>query len=435
MMRWFVLLMLYGSISLHAQETGGLTLEDAVTIAVKNNRQLEIARLEMEKADAQVKEAYGYAMPNVSFGGSYTRTFKTPQIVFTVDTMMTRIKMGTENSYQMGFTASQVLFNSIVFTGVGTAKIYQKASRELFRASYNGTVANVKRAFYNVLLAQQVYETTKASMANAEETFRNVKILHQQEIISDYDLIRAEVQVENIRPMVIESEERVLAATNSLKVILGMDADKPIGVKGQLDFISVDSTLVDASKAVSNNANFKALGYQKQVTEELIAISRSEYLPTLSAFGNYQWTAQTNTFGIKGKDFIASSQAGLSLSINLFSGLQTVSRVRQANVDKKKAERQIDDTRETLKTQMQIIALRLEEARKRVTSQNRTVELAEKSYKIAKTRYNTGSGTQLELNDSDLSLMRARLNRIQAVYDYSMAKTDLEELISYHNPQ
>lgn len=435
MIRWFVLFMVYGLISLHAQEANGITLEDAVTLAVKNNRQLEIARLDMQKADAQVKEAYGYAMPNLSFGGTYTRSFKNPEIVFTVDTMVTRIKIGTDNAYQMGFTASQVLFNSIVFTGVGTAKIYQKASRELFRSSYNATVANVQRAFYNVLLARQVFETTKASMANAEENFRNVNILHQQEIISDYDLIRSEVQVENIRPMVIESEERVLASINALKVILGMTAEQTVTIKGQLDFTPVDSTLIDASKAVSNNANFKALGYQKQVTEELIAISRSEYLPTLSAFGNYQWTAQKNTFGLKGKDFIASSQAGLNLSVNLFSGLQTMSRVKQANVDKQKAERQIEDTRETLKSQMQIIALKLEEARKRVTSQNRTVELAEKSYKIAKTRYNTGSGTQLELNDADLSLMRARLNRIQAVYDYSMAKTDLEELISYHNPE
>lgn len=214
-----------------------------------------------------------------------------------------------------------------------------------------------------------------------------------------------------------------------------MEAEAPVSVKGQLDFIPVDSSLIDPSKAVNNNAGFKALGYQRQVTEEMIAISRSEYMPTLSAFGNYQWTAQKNNFGLKGKDFIASSQAGITLSINLFSGLQTAARMKQATVDKQKAEKQIDDTREILKTQMQTVSLKLEESKKRVLSQSRTVELAEKSYKIAKTRYATGSGTQLELNDADLALMRARLNRIQAVYDYSVAKTELEELISYHNPE
>ncbi|MBL7996133.1 TolC family protein [bacterium] len=435
MARWFVLLLLFTTGFLQGQETEALTMDDAIMQAVKNNRQLEIARLEMQKADAQVKEAYGYAMPTLSFGGTYTHTFKTPEIVFTVDTMVSRIKIGTENSYQMGFNASQVLFNSIVFTGVGTAKIYQKASRELYLASYNTTIANVKRAFYNVLLAQQVHETTKASMANAEENFKNVKILHAQGIISDYDLIRSEVQVENIRPMVIESEQRVLVATNALKVQLGLNAESMIAVKGLLDFTPVDSTLLDPSRAAAENAGLKALNYQKQVTEELIAINRSEYLPTLSAFGNYQWQAQRNNLSVRGKDFVASSQAGLTLSINLFSGMQTVARIRQAIADKQKAQQQINDTRETLKTQMQNIALRLDEARKRVAGQSRTVELAEKSYKIAKTRYSTGSGTQLELNDAELSLTRARLNRIQAIYDYSMAKADLEELISYHDPK
>lgn len=435
MIRWSILLLFFITGFLHAQATETLTLDDAIIQAVKKNRQLAIARLEMQKADAQVKEAYGYAMPNLSFGGTYTHTFKTPEIVFTVDTMVSRIKIGTENSYQMGFNASQVLFNSIVFTGVGTAKIYQKASREMFLSSYNATIANVKRAFYNVLLAQQVLETTKASMANAEENFKNVKILHAQGIVSDYDLIRSEVQVENIRPTVIESEQRVLVASNALKVQLGMNAEAMISVKGLLDFSPVDSTLLDPLMAATENAGLKALNYQKQVTEELIAINRSEYLPTLSAFGNYQWQAQRNGLGVSGKDFIASSQAGLTLSINLFSGMQTVARIKQAITDKQKAQQQINDTRETLKTQMQNVALRLEEAQKRVAGQSRTVELAEKSYKIAKTRYNTGSGTQLELNDADLSLTRARLNRIQAIYDYSMAKTDLEELISYHDPK
>ena len=123
------------------------------------------------------------------------------------------------------------------------------------------------------------------------------------------------------------------------------------------------------------------------------------------------------------------------MSINLFNGFQTTARIQQARVDQRKMDQEIADTREKLKTQLQSIALTLREARKRVFSQQRTVELAEKSYKIAKTRYNTGSGTQLEVHDADLALLRARLNRIQAVYDYAMAKTDLEEVVSYHEPK
>ncbi|HMY36953.1 MAG TPA: TolC family protein, partial [bacterium] len=101
----------------------------------------------------------------------------------------------------------------------------------------------------------------------------------------------------------------------------------------------------------------------------------------------------------------------------------------------RKAEQQLRYTRENIRSQMQSIRLRLDEARKRMASQNRTVELAEKSYKIATTRYATGSGTQLEVNDADVALLQARLNRIHAIYDYLVTCVDLEEMISYHQPQ
>jgi outer membrane protein len=418
-----------------AQESRSLTMEQAIEVAVTNNRNLASARLDMEKAGDQVREAYGLAMPTLSFGGTYTRALKVPVIFLTIDNKVTTIKLGLPNTYQMGFTASQVLFNSSVFTGVGTAKIFQKVSREAYRASYNSTVSNVKRAFYNVLLARQVDETSKASLGNAEDNLANVRTLHKQGMISDYDLIRAEVQVENIRPSVLESEKNVLVATNTLKITMGLEAENAIDVKGELGFIEADSSLIDPAKAIANNASLLAMHYQREVNEAFSAIRRSEYMPTVSAFGNYQWQAQTNALGVTGKDFIASSQAGISLTINLFNGFQTTARLQQAKVDERKIDQQIEAAREILKTQLQSVALRLQEARKRIFSQQRTVELAEKSYKIAKVRYQTGSATLLEINDADLALLRARLNRIQAIYDYAMAKTDLEEAVSYHIPK
>jgi outer membrane protein len=430
----WLLVLLWPSLSA-AQEFRSFTIEQAIDAAVKNNHTLETARLDMQRADDQVHEAYGLALPSLSISGTYTRSLKLPVIFLTMNGEVTTIKFGADNAYQMGFTANQTLFNSAVFTGVGTAKTYQKVSREIYRANYNATVTNTKRSFYNVLLAQQVYETSTASLVNAEDNLRNVQILHKQEMISDYDLIRAEVQVENIRPSVIEAEQNVLVATNMLKITMGLEAENKIRTVGLLDYTEVDSNLMDPAKAISNNANLNALHYQREVGDAIIAIHRSEYLPTLSAFGNYIWQAQRNTLGLSGRDILSSSQAGINLSINLFNGFQTTSRVQQAKIDQRKIDQQIDETREKLKTHLQSIALRLQEARKRMLSQERTVELAEKSFKIATARYKTGSGTQLEVRDADLALLRARLNRIQAIYDHCIAKTDLEEVISYYNPQ
>ncbi len=422
------------AVSASAQTSKTLSLGDAIRTAIANNADLKIARLDMDKADQQVRQAWGHAMPSLNFDATYTRALKVPVFFFEMEGKVTPIRVGSDNAVQAGFTATQVLFNSAVFIGVGTASVWEKASHENYRAVYNRTVTNTQRAFYAALLTRQVHATTVASMKNAEENFNNVRILNEQGIVSDYDRIRAEVQVENVRPMVIEAEKNVLVALNALKIAIGLGADEPLDVTGALEFQPVDSLRIVES-LVDDNATVRWLEYQRDISGKVMTITRSEYLPTLAAFGNYQWQAQKNSLAIGSRDFISSSQVGLSLSVNLFNGFQTTSRVSQAQSDKRKTEEQISNLKTTLRTQVQSIKLRIHEAERRVRSQQRTVELAEKTYQIATTRYRTGSGTQLEVNDADVALLRARLNRVQAVFDHLMAVADLDEIFCSNKPE
>ncbi len=425
-------------------QTKILTLDDAISIAVEHNRDLEMSRLEMDKADYQVSEAYGTAMPNISAAGTYSRMLKKPVFFLPKKFIdpdagegVTAVEIGSDNSYSFGFEATQVLFNAAVITGVGTARIYQDASRHLYRDKYNQTVTDVKKAFQGVLLAREVLTLMKASLKNAEDNLHNVEVLQQQGIVSDYDLIRAQVQADNIRPRVIETERTVVLATNGLKMLLSLPPEQDIDVKGKLEFIPADDVMIVSAQelVVEKNAALRALEDQSRVNEKIATIYRSESLPTLAAFGNYSWQAQNDALGkISTNDFISTSQVGLSLSINLFNGFQTNSRVNQAEIDFRKSQEQFGAARDGMITNAQNIRYRLDEAQRRIASQTRTVEQAEKGYSIAVTRYQTGSGTQLEVNDADLALLQARVNRVQAVYDYALAKADLEQLLSIHQP-
>ena len=186
---------------------------------------------------------------------------------------------------------------------------------------------------------------------------------------------------------------------------------------------------------LENNASIQALKFQADVNEQMVSIYKAEYLPTLAAFGTYDWQAQNNQISsISGNDFVSSSMIGLSLSLNLFNGFQTTSRVDQAQVDLRKSEELLQGTKDFLQTRIQNIRYRLQESRRRIESQTRTVEQAQKGYEIAVTRYSSGSGTQLEVNDADFALANARVNRVQAIFDYNIAKTDLEELLSLRTP-
>ena len=430
------LLVVPASMTAGDKASRALTLDEAIRIALQRNQGLTSSRLEVQKADAQVNEAIGTALPSLSLTGRYTRALKKP-VFFLPDFddinsgRTVPIRIGSDHALDMTLTAQQVLFNSAVITGVGAAKIYQDAAREMYRAKQLETVMNVRRVFYGVLLANEVAEMMRENLKNAEDNLKNVRLMKQQGLVSEYDELRATVGVENLRPAVIQAENNYALAIDGLRMMMGVGPAEEYQVQGTLAFSPVDQEIVSAAMetVLENNPMLEAVRHQVDVNKAFVSIQRSNYLPTLAAFGTYQYQTAQNDLKISAKDFIGSSTVGVQLSVNLFEGLQTNARVDQAKVEVRKAEEQLTSVENNLRTAVHSVVLRLEQAQKRIAAQEKTVEQAERGYKIATTRFTSGSGTQLEVNDAQLALTQAKVNRMQAIYDYVVASAELDQLL------
>jgi outer membrane protein len=421
------------------QPTRLVTVQEAIDGALRNNHDLVAARMDVAKADALVSEARGYALPSLDVKGTYTRAIKKPVFffpnIFDEDSSkrseILPIEIGADNSFDLTLSATQVLFNMAVFTGVGAAKVYSQAAHELYRAKIVETVTSTRRTFYGVLVAREVRAMTSANVKNAEENLQNVKILARQGLASEYDQLRAEVGAANIRPELIRADNDYTLALNNLKIAMGIPFDERIEVSGELQFLPVDPGILhDALEAVTiHNPSLAALRKQAELSEAAMNVERANFYPTLAAFGNYQYQAQKNSWKISTADFVRSAVVGLSFSLNIFNGLRTVSRIEQAELDSRKIQQQIAGTETNLRTATQSVLMQLKRAEERIEAQERTVEQAEKGYRIATVRYTSGAGTQLEVNDAQLALTQAKVNRIQALYDYVNAAAELDRLL------
>jgi outer membrane protein TolC len=421
--------------SLYAQ-VESLTLERAITIAIENNPSLEGSRLEVDRADARVREAWGTALPKIDLTANYTRALKKP-VFFLPDFLnpgsgeIIPIEIGATHSVDMIFSGEQVLFDAAVFIGVGAAKTYSRAAREGFRASQLDVVTNTRNAFYGVLVAKEAVALMQENIQYSQENLENVRILFDQGLVSEYDRLRAEVTVENIRPELINAENAYLVAVNNLKNAIGIPYDTEIEVEGNLEYSPIpDSLLAKVQENVlRSNASLSALKLQAEVNDAITSAQRSFYLPRLSAFGNYTYQAQKNAFTLSTNDFITSAVVGLNLRFNIFEGFQTNSRVEQAELEYRKTKEQVTSLELALQTAAETAILEMNKARQRIESQGRTVDQAERGFKIATTRYNSGQGTQLEVNDAQLALATAKVNRIEAIFEYTVAVNELERLL------
>jgi outer membrane protein len=416
-----------------------VSLQEAVRSAVQNNHELIAARHEVAKAHAQLGEAWGYALPTIDMSGSYTRALKKPVFFFPNifdSTAMAHgdvvaIEIGSDHAFALTFTLTQTIFNSAVFTGVGTAGIYLDASEEVYRSKETEVIASARKAYYAVLLAREVREMLRSNLENARENLQNVTVLANGGLLSEYDRIRAEVGLANIGPEVTRAENDYDLALNNLKIVMGVPVEKEIELDGTLEFAAVDEGIIrEAPESVlQTNPSLSALRYQRKVNDAFADVERANYLPVLTAFGNYQFQAQKNDLRISTRDFVRSAVVGLSLSLNIFNGFRTDQRVEQATLESRKTDEQIASTEMILKTAVQSTIMTLTRARESIKAQEQTVGQAERGYRIASTRFKTGSGTQLEVNDAQFALTRARANRMQAVYEYLVASANLEQLL------
>ncbi|MCW8810286.1 MAG: TolC family protein [Ignavibacteriaceae bacterium] len=437
------------------------TLDEAINTALGNNRDINISVLNTEKSRAAVKEAFGYALPSLDASANFSHFLKKPLTAFPdFEALLTNatynilfdenvipkdeskfVPVETKlqsfvqsNTYSASLTLTQILFSSAVFEGIGASQTYYELAKSELNNTVSKTVLSVQKAFYGVLLAKAVLEITNSSFNNAEENFNNVKALYDEGMVSEFDKLQAEVQLENIRPVLLRVENALINATNGFKITLGIDQTADVDVSGEIKLDSIDISNEDEliQEALASNFDIKSLDLKKQVDEAFIQLDVSEYWPTLAAFGNYSYAGSSDQWNFQNYNY---ATVGLSFSINLWQGNRTKNAVEQSTITYKQTEEQLSQLKDYTVMNVKANVQELKRVQSLLEVQARTVKLAERAYDIAKVRYKEGAGSQLELQNADQDLRQARLNRVQAVHSYLITKFELDQLLGRTDPQ
>jgi outer membrane protein TolC len=418
-----------------------LTLRQAVRLAVEQNPEVIAARLEAERADARVREAIGTALPSVSIVANYNRNLLLP-VFFLPDFrnpqsgQLQAVRIGSENSFQVQLQATQVLFNRAVLTGLGASQIYAQAARRQYRAVVAQVVAQVKKAFYGALLARELLEAARASLQRVERFAADTRVLASQGLVAEYDALRAQVQVEQVRTLVAQAELGYSTALRQLKLLLGIPQEQQLEVQGSLEEEFRPQEALSEQELVrrvhERSWMLQALELQGEVQRSMVQLYRSESYPTLVGFAAYTYQGQSATLS----NFLTARSAavGVQLSLSLFQGLQTNARVEQAKLEWQKVQQQRQRLQESLALQALVALQQQRLAQQRIEVARSTIEQAERGYQIARTRYDTGLGSQLEVLDADAALRQARSTYAQALHDYLAAQAELEYLTGSLDP-
>ena len=450
-MMWVILMLLpsLAFTSAKAQDVLKLNLSKALEIALSENPTVKVADKEIEKKKYAQKGSYAALFPDFSFAADYKQTLK-KQVMYMdgfdmgssdisegteVPDMSKGIEVGRDNNWSLGFNASMPLVNASLWKSLSISALDVELSVEQARSSKISMVNQVKKSFYGVLLANDSYRVFKDSYDNAMENYLDIKKKYEQGTVAEYDLIRADVTVKNSEPNMLQALNSLTLAKWQLKALLGMDLETEIDCEGTLvdyetelfaDFLSTDTTL-------SENTDLKQIDLQAEQLKKTLMMQKFDYLPTLSLTGLYQWTSMNNDFKFKNYQWNPYSMIGVTLTVPIFSGGSKYHKIKQTQVSMQQMDLQREDTKRNLQLSIKQYMDNMNTCIKKFDAAQKGVEQANRGYLIAQKRYDTGAGTLLEMNDAELALTQSKLNFNQSIYDYMVAKSDLEKVLGQQN--
>ncbi|MBQ3961262.1 MAG: TolC family protein [Muribaculaceae bacterium] len=417
-----------------AQDAAGqlvLSLDDCIRIALNENPTIKVAEMEIERVDYSKKETLGQLLPEVNFSGQYTRNLALQTIYMDAGDGQTRaIKMGRDNTYNTGFSASIPLVVPQLWKTLKLSDNQILQNMEKARASRIDLVNQVKNAYYSLLLAN---DSKRVIEENHETAKLNADIFAKKFELgtaSEYDMLRANVAVTNLEPSILEAENSINQLKLQLKLLMGMDARLNITPSQTLDDFKgnmYEHALVDTS--LVNNTAMKSLDLQTDYLQKALEVQKASWWPTLSGSANLMWSSMSNGNPFKNFMWSKSSSVGLTLAIPLFQGGRRYYRQKQAEIAVREMKWQRENLERSLHVQVQNELNSISKSLKQIESNEGGVRQATKANEIMQQSFKIGSGTFIQLRDTEDALMSARLAYYQAIYNFLIAESNLEHVL------
>ena len=407
-----------------------LTLDKALEIALDENPTMKVAAEEIALKRVASKEAWQSLLPEASIAGSLDHTIKAAEMK--LNDMSFKMGQDGSNTANAGLSINLPLFVPGVYRAMSMTKTDIELAVEKSRASKLDLVNQVSKAYYQLMLAQDSYEVLQGSYKLAEDNYNVVNAKYQQGTVSEYDKISAEVQMRSIKPNVISAGNAVTLSKLQLKVLMGVTADVDIEIADNLGNYETElfaNELNQPAANLNNNTTMKQLDLNRKMLNQNIKSLRANFMPTLGMNYSYQYQSLYNEdWNILDYNWSGSSALMFTLSIPLYKA-SNFTKLKSNRIQIRQLEQNRLDTERKLNMQITSYQNNMAASSEQVVSNRENVMQAQKAVQIAGKRYEVGKGTVLELNTSQVQLTEAELTYNQSIYDYLVAKADLDQVL------
>lgn len=403
-----------------------LSLAEAVGRAVDLNEDVLIARAEEARTAGLVREVRAASLPDIRADINYNRNIQNAVLFLETGDGVQQVQLGQENDFSFILTLEQPILDLGLGPARSAARLSGEATAVQVESARVGVALQARLAYYQVLLDKELVVVQEKAIEQAGARLREVEAFYRVGTASDFDLLTAQVEVDNIKPLLIEARNLLELDRNRLKRTIGMPLNRTIELVDRLARPTEIPPLEEAIEiALRNRPDVDSQELVIALQSENLAVQKASGYPTLDLIASFSRRGASSTLFPGGKDFAQSASAGLYFSVPVFDGRARSGRVQQARAAVDRERFRLQQLVENARLQVQQAHQALFASREQIEASESNIARAERALEIAQTRFRNGLSTQVELNDAELAVTRARTNFVQALYNHNAARAQL----------
>jgi outer membrane protein len=409
--------------------TQPLSLAAALDTALQHNRTILKSQRDLESAQGVSLQTRAIAVPKVQASGKYTATDSAATEAFFPGQVL------VDQNWDASIQVVQSIFEGgKLVSAFRAAKLTKEQAFLQHQTVIADTLLATRVAYYDVLVAAQDIVVRDASVNLLAKELDEQQRRYDAGTVPRFNVLRAEVAVANARPALIKARNNHRIAKNNLVQLLGFDLPRevweniPLQLTDTLAVAPFAIQLPDAiQQALERRTELGALRKAEQLRKEDITTAKSDRLPSLQAFAGWGW--RNSSLSTDLRDDVDGWRVGVQMNWNIFDGFATRGKVVQAKAAHEKSLVELDDTGSKIEIEVRTAYSTFVQAGEVLESQKKVQEQAEEALRLAKSRAEAGTGTQLDVLSAETALTEARTTQIQAQYEYAVAVAKLERAI------
>jgi len=417
-----------------SQEKRALSIKQAIQIGLENSRALHISSMKVLAADSRSSEANAARLPSLKLHVGYARLSEIDPFAVSLPFLPSPVTISpiVLNNYATRLALQQPLFTGFKLENSAAAAEYSaEAASNDFAKDKIDLVFNIKSAYWNLYETREIKRVVDENVELMKAHLGDVENMMAQGLVTKNEMLKVQVQLSSGQLSQIDASNSVMLAMMTLNTLIGLPIDTEIDLTSAVQPQAMENLQLAeiTQEAIAARADLKAAGMRIHASEASVTATKGSWYPQVSLYGNYYYSRPNPRILPTKDEFKDTWDFGVNLSFDIWNWNTTKHQTDQAEATLTQSRETLEQLKDAIILEVNQSYLMLLQSKEKVSVAEVGVQQADENYRITKNKFTSGTATNTDLLDAEVSLLQAKVNHTSSLVDFELAQARIMKAV------